>query len=101
MDLYRKCHTFDATHLQTLRNLSALLVKGAQWNDALPVLQAALLQQSKLDPDDRVRLFLQLGETRDAMGDFRKARDMYTRVLNIESDNAVAKEALDRLSRMS
>ncbi len=101
LHLYRKCHTFDATHLPTLQNLSELLVKGALWTDALPVLQAALLQQSKLDTKDRIQLFLQLGDTRDAMGDARKARDMYTRVLNIESENVIAKDALDRLAKMS
>ena len=95
---FRRCFELDASHLPMLLRYGGLLVQREDWTQGLRVLQAALLQQAKLNDNERADLFFNLGCVRRATGDGRKARDMFNRVLLIEETHQQAQDAIDQLS---
>ncbi|MEE2787852.1 MAG: tetratricopeptide repeat protein [Myxococcota bacterium] len=95
---FRRCFELDASHLPMLLRYGRLLVHHEDWAQGLRVLQAALLQQAKLDDGERADLFFNLGCVRRETGDTRKARDMFNRVLLIEETHQDAKAAIEQLS---
>ncbi len=94
---YTACFDYDATYLPNLLKLGALHFKREEWDQALKIFQTVLLHQMKLEKHERVDVFYRLGQVRMALGDERKAKDMFNRALGLDPDHAAAREAKDAL----
>ena len=95
--LYTECFEYDATYVPNLLKLGGLHYDGERWDQALKIFQTVLLHQMKLQPAERVDVFFKLGQVRLALGDARKAKDMFNRALGLDPDHALSREARDRL----
>lgn len=94
---YTECFDYDATYVPNLLRLGGLHYAGERWEQALKIFQTVLLHQMKLEKDERVDVFHKLGRIRLALGDARKAKDMFNRALGLDPDHAPSREARDRL----
>ncbi|MCB9538753.1 MAG: tetratricopeptide repeat protein [Myxococcales bacterium] len=97
LDYYTQCFEFDATYVPNLVRLGRLHFRREDWDRALKTFQTVLLHQMKLDREGRVDVFYHLGRVRHALGDERKAKDMFNRALALDADHAPSREALDAL----
>lgn len=96
-EAYQACFEQDATYVPNLVALGKLHFRRDNQAEALKVLQTVLLHQTRLDSAGRVDVFYHLGRVRQALGEDRKARDMYNRALGLDPDFAAAKAALEGL----
>jgi tetratricopeptide (TPR) repeat protein len=94
MAYFSKCFEHDATHVPNLMAMGRLHMGGGAWDSALRVFQTALLHQTKLERTERTELFYSLGRTRVELDDERRGRDMFNRVLSLDSTHEGALEAL-------
>ena len=95
---YEASYALSTSYLPNLQRLAELYYRAERYADALKTLRSALLHQLELPTDaDRVRLFLRLGELRFREGDESRAKDMYRRVLSLDSDNDEALGAIDAI----
>ncbi len=94
---YSECFEYDATYLPNLLRLGGLHYAAQRWEQALKIFQTVLLHQMKLEVPDRVEVFHKLGQVRLALGDTRKAKDMFNRALGLDPEHAPSREARERL----
>ena len=68
------------------------------WKKALKVYQTLLLHQMKIkNKADKLEVYFHLGHVRLALGDKRRAKDMFNRALGVDRGHAPSKEALSNL----
>jgi tetratricopeptide (TPR) repeat protein len=94
---YQAVFDTDATFVPNLVRLGRLHVKAEDWAKGLRVFQTVLLHQMKLEPAGRVDVFYNLGLIRRAMGEARKARDMFNRALGLDPKHTASREGLESL----
>jgi len=94
---YRECFEADASYVPNLVRLGKLHFRREDWAQALRIFQTVLLHQMKLDKSGRVDVFYHLGRVRLALGESRKAKDMFNRALSLDPSHADAKEQLRSL----
>ena len=88
----------NGTSIPTILALGALLRRLGEREESLRVLQTALLYQHSIhEPVIKVELFCLLGHLRSEVGDPRRARDMFSRALAVDSEHAESLEALKQL----
>ncbi|MCB9541773.1 MAG: tetratricopeptide repeat protein [Myxococcales bacterium] len=97
LDYFTQCFEYDATYVPNLVKLGHLHYRRQDWDQALKIFQTVLLHQMKLDAAGRVDVFYHLGQIRLALGDDRKAKDMFRRALGLDPDHAPSKAAMDSL----
>lgn len=98
IEAFSASRSLNATYVPSLLALGRLYVEAENWEDALSVLQTALLRQHDIpDAGQKAELFYRLGCVRRELGDDRKARDMFSRALKAEPEHADARIALDAL----
>lgn len=97
LQYFTECFEYDATYVPNLVKLGHLHYRRQDWDQALKIFQTVLLHQMKLDKAGRVDVFYHLGQVRLALGDDRKAKDMFRRALGLDSEHAPSKQALDQL----
>jgi tetratricopeptide (TPR) repeat protein len=95
-DSYTRCKQSDATFAPNLIALSRLLTQSQKWEEAQETLNPLLLQR-KVSPEERVEIFYLNGITRKALGDLRKAKDMFQRALAINANHERSKAELESL----
>ena len=95
-DSYTRCKQSDATFAPNLIALSRLLTQAQKWDEAQETLHPLLLQR-KVSPEERVEIFYLNGITRKALGDLRKAKDMFQRALAINPNHEACQAELDSL----
>ena len=88
----------DATYVPNLLALGRLYLEAERFEDALRVLQAALLYQRTIRSQPRrAELFFLLGSVRSASGDRARAAEMFQRALATLPEHEGARAALDAL----
>jgi len=88
----------NGTSIPTILALGALLRQLGEREESLRVLQTGLLYQHSIqDPAVKVELFCLLGHLRTDVGDPRRAREMFSRALAVDSEHAESLEALKQL----
>ncbi len=97
LQYFTECFEYDATYVPNLVKLGHLHYRRQDWDQALKIFQTVLLHQMKLDKPGRVDVFYHLGQVRLALGDDRKAKDMFRRALGLDADHAPSKQALEAL----
>ena len=90
---FTQCFEYDATFVPNLVRLGRLHFRRSDWDRALKIFQTVLLHQMKLDRDGRVEVFFHLGKVRHALGDDRKAKDMFNRALALDPEHQPSREA--------
>ncbi len=97
LEHFKASHDIDATYLPNLISLGKAYYAREDWQAALKVFQTMLLHQSEMKSvADRVDLFYHLGKVRLALGDKRRAKDMFSRALSLDRDHAPSKEGLEQ-----
>ncbi|MAD61008.1 MAG: hypothetical protein CMH49_05780 [Myxococcales bacterium] len=94
--LFEQCKATDPTFAPALVALSQIYVNASRWDDAQALLSPLLIQR-KLSVSDKVEVFYLNGLTRQALGDTRKAKDMFQRALSLNSDHELSREGLNSL----
>jgi tetratricopeptide (TPR) repeat protein len=98
MTSFQAAYDLDATYIPNLLSLGRLYVAHERWDDALKVFQTLLLHQMKIkENEDKRDVYYFLGLVRRALGDDRRARDMFNRALGVDKDHAPSREALESL----
>lgn len=98
IDAYERSFRIDATYVPNLLAMGRIHAQAERYEDALRVLQTALLYQRSIHSDARkADLFFWLGTVRHATGERERAMDMYRRALAVVPDAAAVKEALAKL----
>lgn len=97
LEYFTQCFEYDATYVPNLVKLGHLHYRRQDWDQALKIFQTVLLHQMKLDKAGRVDVFYHLGQIRLALGDERKAKDMFRRALGLDADHAPSRTAMDQL----
>lgn len=95
---FTECFEYDATYVPNLLRLGGIHFRNESWEQALKIYQTVLLHQARLDRDGRVGVFHHLGHIRRALGDDRKARDMFNRALGLDPDHEPSRRALGDLT---
>ena len=96
MELFEQCKATDPTFAPALVALSQIYVNASRWDDAQALLSPLLIQR-KLSVSDKVEVFYLNGLTRQALGDTRKAKDMFQRALSLNPDHELSREGLNSL----
>ena len=96
-ELFERCRSSDPTFAPALVALSELYVEAERWEEAQELLSSLLIQR-KLSADDRVQMYYLNGVTRSALGDARKAKDMFQRALGVNPDHEPSQRGLERLN---
>ncbi|MBU0553488.1 tetratricopeptide repeat protein [Myxococcota bacterium] len=94
---FSACFDYDATYVPNLLHLARLHFKREDWDQALKIFQAILLQQMNLEKPERVDVFYHLGCVYQAKDNARRARDMFKRALSLDAEHAPSQAALDAL----
>ncbi len=97
LQYFTECFEYDATYVPNLVKLGHLHYRRQDWDQALKIFQTVLLHQMKLDKAGRVDVFYHLGMVRHALGDARKAKDMFRRALGLDPAHAPSKQAMEQL----
>ena len=97
LQYYRECFEADASYVPNLVRLGKLYFRREEWAQALRIFQTVLLHQMKLDKAGRVDVYYHLARVRLALGETRKAKDMFNRALSLDPSHADAKEHLRNL----
>ena len=96
-ELFERCRAVDPTFAPALIALSELYVQATRWDDAQELLSSLLLQR-KLSSEERVQVFYLNGVTRSALGDERKARDMFQRALGLNPEHEPSQRGMNQLN---
>jgi tetratricopeptide (TPR) repeat protein len=97
-DAYLAAHKIDASYIPNLISLGKLLYRAQDWDESLKIFQTLLLHQMSIkSEDDKVDVYYHLGMVRLNQGDGRRAKDMFNRALNIDSEHAPSREALQQI----
>ncbi len=97
-EAYLAAHKIDASYIPNLISLGKLLYRAQDWDESLKIFQTLLLHQMSINSDDdKVDVYYHLGMVRLEQGDGRRAKDMFNRALNINSDHTPSREALQQL----
>jgi tetratricopeptide (TPR) repeat protein len=96
-DLFERCRSNDPTFAPALVSLSQLYVQAERWEEAQELLSSLLLQR-QISAQDRVEVFYLNGVTRQAMGDERKAKDMFQRALGVNPNHEQSQTRLQGLN---
>jgi lipopolysaccharide biosynthesis regulator YciM len=94
---HQVCYDLDSGHVLNLLALSHLLYEAKRWDEAVKVLQVALLKQSELTTQQKVDVYYMMGMAWVQKGDRRRARDMFNRVLGLDRDHGPTLNALESL----
>jgi tetratricopeptide (TPR) repeat protein len=97
LEAYERARKEDATFASNLVALSTLLVTQGRGQEAQDTLKALLLQR-QLSSAERVQVFYLNGLVRVETGDERKAKDMFTRALDIDPEHEGSKAQLASLT---
>lgn len=96
---YKAAHDLDATYLPNLLDLGRAYFQRSDWQSSLKVFQTMLLHQSELkNVQERVDVFFHLGMVRKALGDGRRAKDMFQRALALDPKHQPSQQAMAELS---
>lgn len=110
MELQRRNYVEAKSWLESARNLNVshartLLLLGRaniglrMWNDALEALQAALVNQDQLQPEERAMTLVLLGRVQLQEGGVERARELCTRALRLRPNFPQAVELLAELDK--
>lgn len=97
LEAYRLVRKHDASHVGNLLALGQLLYDEGERKESLKVLQALLLQQKLLEPEQLADVFLRLAEICLETGDTGRARQYANRLLRVEPDHARGREIKESL----
>ena len=82
---YKAAYDIDATYLPTLTGRADLLFKMQDWDGAGKIFQTILVQhRDSLAEQDVVRIYNRLGMVRQALGERKKALNMFEKALEID-----------------
>ena len=82
---YKAAYDIDSTYLPTLVGRADLLFKMQDWDDAGKIYQTILVQhRDGQDEADVVRIYNRLGSVRQAIGERKKALNMFEKALEID-----------------
>ncbi|MBM4320127.1 MAG: hypothetical protein FJ125_09230, partial [Deltaproteobacteria bacterium] len=96
---FKAANDLDATYLPNLLDLGRAYYQRSDWNSSLKVFQTMLLHQSELKSvQERVDVFFHLGMVRKALGDGRRAKDMFLRALALDPKHEPSQQAMQELS---
>jgi len=94
---HQECFKLDSRRLDNILALARLLYETQQWNEALKVLQVALLKQNELSNDEKLEMYYLMGMIRVETGDARRAKDMFRRALGVDKNHAPSQSMLASL----
>ena len=96
---YTESYQLNAAFVPNLVALGKLHFRQRKWDDSLKTLQAALLNQMNIESDTmKVDIFYHMGMLRVELQDLRRARDMFSRALAINSQHGPSKAAMDEIN---
>ncbi|MEZ4362322.1 MAG: tetratricopeptide repeat protein [Kofleriaceae bacterium] len=82
---YKAAYDIDATYLPTLTGRADLLFKMQDWDGSGKIFQTILVQhRDSLGEQDVVRIYNRLGMVRQALGERKKALNMFEKALEID-----------------
>lgn len=85
LDYYKSAYDIDSTYLPTLVGRADLLFKMQEWDAAGKIYQTILVQhRDGQDEADVVRIYHRLGMVRQALGERKKALNMFEKALEID-----------------
>ncbi len=91
---FRAAYDTDPTSQVSLQNLSGLLYKREEMEEAAKLLQALLVhRRDSMTPAETVQVFLKLGDIKGRQGEGAKALNMFEKALDMEPSNM---DVLDR-----
>lgn len=97
-EAYLAAHKIDASYIPNLISLGKLLYRRDELDEALKIFQTLLLHQMSIHGDDqKVDVYYHLGMVRLRQGDPRRAKDMFNRALNIDSEHGPSRQALQQI----
>src|SRR5213079_2560677 len=92
---YKNAYDIDSTHLPTLLGRADLLFKMQDWDNAGKIYQTILVQhRDGQDEADVVRIYNRLGMVRQALGERKKALNMFEKALEIDPSHRDTLEAV-------
>ena len=95
---FEAAHDLDATYVPNLFSLGKWYFEHEQWEQALKIFQTMLLHQADIKADkDKAEIFWHLGKVRLALGDPRRAKDMFNRAVMLVPGHERSKRALAEL----
>ena len=94
---FKGAHELDATYLPNLGSLGRIYAAREQWQPALKVYQTMLLHQSEIkERSERIEVFCNLGQVRLALGDKRRAKDMFRRALSLDPEHGPSRAGMEQ-----
>ncbi len=85
LEYYKAAYDIDSTYLPTLLGRADLLFKMQEWDAAGKIYQTILVQhRDGQDESDVVRIYHRLGMVRQALGERKKALNMFEKALEID-----------------
>ncbi|MFH1132300.1 MAG: tetratricopeptide repeat protein, partial [Pseudomonadota bacterium] len=94
---YEQAHKIDSTNPDTLIALGRIYFDQQNWDSARRIYRSMLLQNIEGGVLSKSEIFLNLGRVHAQMGEIAKAKNMFERGLEIDSDNAELKAELERM----
>jgi tetratricopeptide (TPR) repeat protein len=92
---YKAAYDIDSTYLPTLLGRADLLFKMQDWDNAGKIYQTILVQhRDGQDEGDVVRIYNRLGMVRQALGERKKALNMFEKALEIDPTHRDTLEAV-------
>jgi tetratricopeptide (TPR) repeat protein len=91
LDHYKKSYRLDSTHYPTLKGLADLHLRHEEWDEAANTLQTILIHYSdKFETEERVDILFKQGKAKFQVGDFRRALDLFSRVIELDTHHPEA-----------